>query len=355
MKPKATKPRLRFATVFPSAAARDLVVKTYNAIEGGKQTLGRLGEQLAKTPLVIERTYDAPIDIVWKAITTKEDLEQWWPHTAPLEAFKAEVGFETQFSIRHNEQEFLHLWKVTEVIPGRKITYDWKFGGKPGNSSVTFELAPEGNKTKLKLTHRGLETFLPETNPELARGNFLMGWTGLAGTLGQFVEKAAGTAAEDFVISRVLDAPRELVWKVFTDPEHLKRWWGPKGFTARTAKMDFRVGGMYHYCMTSPDGHEMWGKFVYHEIVPPERLVFVNSFSDENGGLTRHPMSPSWPLETLSTFTFDEKDGKTLFTIRWSPLNASQTERKTFEEGRKGMQQGWGGTLDQLEAYLAKL
>ena len=226
---------------------------------------------------------------------------------------------------------------MTEVIPGRKITYDWKFGGNPGNSYVTFELAPEGNKTKLKLTHRGLETFLPETNPELARGNFLMGWTGLAGTLGQFVEKAAGTAAEDFVISRVLDAPRELVWKVFTDPEHMKSWWGPKGFTARTAKMDFRVGGMYHYCMTSPDGHEMWGKFVYHEIVPPERLVFVNSFSDENGGLTRHPMSPSWPLEMLSTFTFDEKDGKTLFTIRWSPLNASQTERKTFDEGRKGM------------------
>ena len=77
---------------FPSAAARDLVVKTYNAVEGGNQTLGRLAEQLAKTPLVIERTYDAPIDIVWKAITTKERSEQWWPHTAPLEAFKAEVG-----------------------------------------------------------------------------------------------------------------------------------------------------------------------------------------------------------------------------------------------------------------------
>lgn len=158
----------------------------------------------------------------------------------------------------------------------------------------------------------------------------------------------------DFVISRVFDAPRELVWKAFTDPEHMKHWWGPKGFTVRAAKMDFRPGGSYLYCLRSPDGHDIWGKFVYREIAAPERIVLVNSFSDENGGLTRHPMSPTWPLEMLSTFTFSEDEGKTTFTIRWSPLNASETERKTFEDGRKGMQQGWGGTLDQMEAYLAK-
>jgi uncharacterized protein YndB with AHSA1/START domain len=158
----------------------------------------------------------------------------------------------------------------------------------------------------------------------------------------------------DFVISRVFDAPRELVWKAFTDPEHMKHWWGPKGFTVRAANMDFRPGGSYHYCMRSPDGHDMWGKFVYREIVPPERMVFINSFSDEAGGLTRHPMSPTWPLETLSTFTFSEQEGKTTLTIRWSPYNATDVERKTFEDGRKGMHQGWTGTLDQLENYLAK-
>jgi uncharacterized protein YndB with AHSA1/START domain len=348
------KTRITLRMVFPSAAARDLVVKTYNAVEGGNQTLGRLAEQLAKTPVIIERTYDAPIEMVWKAITNKKDMEQWWPHTAPLETFKAEVGFKAQFSIRHNEKDFLHVWKVTEVVPGRKITYDWKFGGNPGNSSVTFELSPEGEKTKLKLTHKRLETFLPEKNPDLARGNFLMGWTSLASTLGEYVEKSKGVGSEDFIMTRVFDAPRELVWKAFTDPEHMKHWWGPKGFAVRFAKMDFRPGGTYHYCMTSPDGHEMWGKFVYREIIAPERIVLVNSFSDENGGLTRHPMSPTWPLEMLSTFTFTERDGKTTFTIRWSPLNASETERKTFEDGRKGMQQGWGGTLDQLAAYLAK-
>jgi uncharacterized protein YndB with AHSA1/START domain len=159
----------------------------------------------------------------------------------------------------------------------------------------------------------------------------------------------------EFVISRTFDAPRELVWKVFTDPEHMKHWWGPKGFTVLAAKMDFRPGGSYHYCMRSPDGHDMWGKFVYREIVAPERIVFLNSFSDEAGGLTRHPMSPTWPLEMLSTFTFAEQHGKTTLTIRWAPYNATVEERKTFDDGRKGMQGGWSGTFEQLEAYLAKV
>ncbi len=98
----------------------------------------------------------------------------------------------------------------------------------------------------------------------------------------------------------------------------------------------------------------MWGKFVYREIVPPERMVFINSFSDEKGGLTRHPLSPTWPLEMLTTFTFDDLgDSKTRFTIRWSPYKASAEEQKTFDAGHDSMTQGWGGTLQQLEAYLA--
>lgn len=99
---------------------------------------------------------------------------------------------------------------------------------------------------------------------------------------------------------------------------------------------------------------EMWGKFAYREIVEPERIVFVNSFSDENGGLTRHPMVATWPLEMLSTFTFVEKEGKTLFTVEWTPLAPTQAERKTFEDGMASMKQGWTGTLDQLTVYLER-
>jgi uncharacterized protein YndB with AHSA1/START domain len=99
----------------------------------------------------------------------------------------------------------------------------------------------------------------------------------------------------------------------------------------------------------------MWGKFVYREITPQEKLVFINSFSDEKGGVSRHPMAPTWPLEMLSVFTFeDEPGGKTKFTVRWAPHNATAEERQTFDAGHGSMTQGWSGTMDQLATYLAK-
>ena len=104
----------------------------------------------------------------------------------------------------------------------------------------------------------------------------------------------------------------------------------------------------------TPDGKDMWGKFVYREIVAPERIVLVSSFSDEKGGITRHPWSPTWPLEMLTTTTFREEAGRTILTIHWSPLRPTETERATFDAARPSMQQGWGGTFEQLEAYLAK-
>ena len=160
--------------------------------------------------------------------------------------------------------------------------------------------------------------------------------------------------SKDFVISRVFDAPRDLVWKAFSEPERMKQWWGPKGFTVIVSKMDFRPGGTYHYGMKSPTGEPMWGKFRYREIVPPQRMVLVSSFSDEAGGITRHPMAPTWPLEMLSTFTFEDvPGGKTKFTLHWSAYNATDEEQKTFDAGHDSMRGGWGGTMDQLAAYLA--
>lgn len=163
----------------------------------------------------------------------------------------------------------------------------------------------------------------------------------------------AAESSTDFVISRVFDAPRELVWKAFTEAERLKHWWGPKGFIVIASTMDLRPGGTYHYGMKAPNGATMWGKFVFREIVAPERLVFISSFSDEAGGITRHPMAPTWPLESLSTFTFDEVGGKTRFTVRWSPYKATEEERRTFDSAHDNMRQGWGGTMDQLSEYLA--
>jgi len=107
--------------------------------------------------------------------------------------------------------------------------------------------------------------------------------------------------------------------------------------------------------LRSPDGHVMWGRFVYREIVPPERIVFTNSFSDAAGAAVRAPFSPTWPLEVLNTLTLTEAAGLTTVTMRGAPVNATPEERQTFEGHFPSLQQGFGGTFDQLAAYLAKL
>jgi uncharacterized protein YndB with AHSA1/START domain len=157
----------------------------------------------------------------------------------------------------------------------------------------------------------------------------------------------------EFTITRVFNAPRDLVFKAQTEAERLAQWWGPKGFKMLVTRMDLRPGGMFLYCMRSPEGHEMWGKFVYREVVAPERLVFVNSFSDAQGGTVRAPFAPDWPLEVLNIVTFTEHGGKTTLHMRGAPVNATEAERRRFDSFHEQMNQGFGGTLDQLEAYLA--
>jgi uncharacterized protein YndB with AHSA1/START domain len=158
----------------------------------------------------------------------------------------------------------------------------------------------------------------------------------------------------EFVISRTLNAPRDKVWRAWTEREELMKWFGPKGVTIPVANMDLRPGGVFHYCMRMADGQDWWGKWTFREIEPPKKLVLISTFSDAQGGITRHPMAAEWPLQTLSTTTFEERNGKTELTIRWSPWQATEQEIKMFTASHSSMQHGWGGTFEQLEAYLAK-
>jgi uncharacterized protein YndB with AHSA1/START domain len=136
--------------------------------------------------VVIERTFNAPVERVWSALTDVEQMRQWY---FDLKEFKPEVGFKFEFVVEHEGNTYHHLCKVTEVIPQQKIAYTWRYKGEPGDSLVTVELFSHGNKTRLKLTHSGIETF-PKT-PAYARKNFESGWTEIIGTeLKQFVEKS---------------------------------------------------------------------------------------------------------------------------------------------------------------------
>ena len=159
----------------------------------------------------------------------------------------------------------------------------------------------------------------------------------------------------ELVITRVLDAPIDLVFKTITKAEHLAHWWGTKGLKLVVLQLDLRVGGVFHYSMETENGQKMWGKFVYREIDEPNRIVFVNSFADEQGNSIRAPFSPVWPLEILNSCTFSEQNGKTLLTLRGAPINATDEEVKLFESMKTSMQQGFSGTFDQLTEYLTKV
>lgn len=161
--------------------------------------------------------------------------------------------------------------------------------------------------------------------------------------------KGPEPSAQEFVMTRVIDAPREAVFKAWTEQERMSHWFGPKGFTLPFCKIDLRVGGVVHSCMRSPEGKDYWGKGIYHEIVEPERLVFTDSFSDEKGNIVQpvdYGMGADWPVEALITVTFDELDGKTGLTVRQSvPESLAESS---------GARQGWAETLDKLAEYLSK-
>jgi uncharacterized protein YndB with AHSA1/START domain len=142
---------------------------------------------MKQEPIIIERIFNAPIADVWKAITQKELMKEWY---FDLAAFKPEVGFTFQFTGGPSpERQYLHVCEITEVVPERKLKHSWRYDGFAGISFVTFELFEEGNTTRLVLTHEGLETF-PADNPDFAKSNFVEGWTHIIHTsLENFLSK----------------------------------------------------------------------------------------------------------------------------------------------------------------------
>jgi uncharacterized protein YndB with AHSA1/START domain len=161
---------------------------------------------------------------------------------------------------------------------------------------------------------------------------------------------------EPFTISRVFDAPRTLLFSVNTAPDHLAEWMSPDGFENIHATLDFSVGGSFHYGIENAAGMQMWGKQVFLEIVPNEKLRFLQSFSNKEGGLTRHPMAEQWPLEMLATTTFkDAAPGKSEMTISWTPHHTDAAGIACFDAMRPMMEMGFTGTLNKLERYLAKI
>lgn len=126
------------------------------------------------TPLVIEKVLNAPVSMVWKAISDRDEMSKWYFN---LKEFKPVLGFQFDFTAGPDSgKKYLHVCEITRVEPEKVLAYSWRYDGYEGISEVTFELFPEGNNTRLKLTHEGLENF-PASNPDFVASNFVAGWT----------------------------------------------------------------------------------------------------------------------------------------------------------------------------------
>ena len=156
---------------------------------------------------------------------------------------------------------------------------------------------------------------------------------------------------ERMVVTRVFDAPRELVWRAWTDPKYVMQWWGPKGFTAPVCKMDFRVGGKFLYCMRSPDGQDFWNAGEYHEIVPCEKIVSSMYFADSDGN----------PVEAEQLGIEHEAIEGAHDVILFEDIGNGQTRvtfigNETMENALKtGQVEGMNQILDKAVAVIAEL
>ncbi|MBT2292790.1 SRPBCC domain-containing protein [Paenibacillus albidus] len=159
----------------------------------------------------------------------------------------------------------------------------------------------------------------------------------------------------ELVITREFAAPRDLVFKVWSEAEHLKNWWGPKGSKLEVARMDFRPGGVFHFKLMYPEGPDMWAKFTYLVAESPERIVYVSSFSDPEGQIVRAPFSDMFPLEIRNEVLFTEAEGKTIITLTGTPINMSVEEMDFYKGMFDSMNHGFRGTFDQLAEYLEEV
>lgn len=157
----------------------------------------------------------------------------------------------------------------------------------------------------------------------------------------------AKTGDREIVITRKFDEPRDLVWRAWTEPEHFAKWWGPKDFTSPNPEMDFREGGKYLWCMLGSDGKEFYSTGVFREIVPFEKIVLTDSFSDAEGNVisaSEHGLPGDWPKELLITVTFDAGEGGTEMTVRQVGVPAGEMSKMTTV--------GWNQSFDKLAESL---
>jgi uncharacterized protein YndB with AHSA1/START domain len=313
-----------------------------------------------KPQIITTRLIAAPRELVWKVLTTPEHLKHFWGPDGFTNTFKTydlRVGKEARFTMHGPDgKDWPNRFVFLTVDAPRLLRWDHDNGGE-GEFDHKFtgelELTDEGGKTRVEL--RVVE-------PDIAARDAIAQYAVEGGrqNLDRLAAFVAPMAEEKnlFVIARSFPVSQMRLFRACTDVKEMARWFAPPGMKTIKAEQDLKPGGVYHYGMSSGPGNkmgnEMWGKVTYKEITPSSRLVYRQSFSDPQGGLTRHPMAPTWPMEMLTIMDFiPEGEKQTRLKISWINTGVDDAEGETFRAAHAGMSGGWTGTLDGLNVYLS--
>jgi uncharacterized protein YndB with AHSA1/START domain len=306
--------------------------------------------------IVMTRVFDAPRELVFQAHSSCEHLANWFgPRRYTLSVCDMDFrpGGKYRFVHSGDGQEHGFRGEFREIVEPERIVWTFEYEGMPGHISVDTLTLEDLGGGRTMLTARSLFDSVEDRDGMLQSGmeeGATESWDRLAEHLDVMKGAAPAALGGGLVIERIFDAPRDLVWKAWTDPEHVKLWWGPKGFTAPVVQADFRVGGAYLYCMRSSEGQDYWSTGVYRDIVPQERFVATDSFADEHGNVvpaSHYGMPADFPLEMLVTVTFEDLGDKTRMILRHEGMPA--------DEMGEMASQGWNESLDKLAEVLANI
>ncbi len=307
----------------------------------------------AANEINIIRIYDAPVQAVWDAWTDPKQVAQWWGprgFTITTHSKELKVGGIWHYTMHGPDgTDYPNKTLYHEVLPRQKLVYD--HGGNDERAPlfrVTVLFSEQAGKTKMDMTMS-----LP-TAEEAAKTR-------------EFIKKAGGNATWDrlaeylggskpmFVINRSFEAPLELMFDMWTKPEHVVQWTAPTGSTMQYIKADIRPGGTSAYSMTGGMMGTLYGRADYITIQKPDLLVYTQQFTDAQGNVARHPMAPTWPETMRTTVRFAaEGPTHTRVSVTWELVDGvTEEEIATFLQARTGMTMGWTGSFDKLEAKLA--
>jgi uncharacterized protein YndB with AHSA1/START domain len=303
--------------------------------------------------LTIIRVFEAPRELVFQAWTEPARFAQWFGgegSTIPLDTLAMDVrpGGQWRATMLFGPERRVIDWHgvFLEVQPPERLVLT--FSDQPGDEAevVTVTLTDLGGRTQMVFQQGG-----HLTDADYAQAG--QGWQSFFEQMTERFWPASSVRSHGhttivgqmLTVERLLAAPRDLVFRVWTEPEHLAQWWGPTGWTLPYSRLDLRPGGAWHYCLRGPNGAQSWGLATYQEVVPPERLVYTDAFSDEAGNI-----HPSLPVMSI-TLEFTELDGQTKVTSRTVFASPADLERILKMGAIAGLTQTW----DRLEAYVADL